>query len=327
MPVPANTNDVVQAIIEGLMLRGERWSEGGQLSFADFSADFGRQVQQLNTQWDNVTDKEKRSRTIFAQHTLDPAEVAAEWQAVRAAIGAGVDVARFIRDTVVSHGGFVAQRGQTLGGEVIEVRLPNHAALRAAAGDQAEFMAGFALPVPSGALYLTRTHPIVTGLAAYVLDTALDPSADGVARRCGAIRTRAVTQTTTLLLLRYRFHIITHKGDREFSLLAEESELAGFRGAPHTPQWLAPDEAEALLQAEPDQNIAPGQATQFLQRIIAALPDLGRDLDQRVLARGEELLAAHQGVRAAARLTGVRHRVEPQLPPDVLGVYVLLPVI
>lgn len=80
--------------------------------------------------------------------------------------------------------------------------------------------------------YLTRTHPIVSGLATYVLDTALDPLGDGVARRCGAIRSRAVSQTTTLLLLRYRFHIITHKGGDEIPLLAEECDLTGFRGSP-----------------------------------------------------------------------------------------------
>ena len=31
-------------------------------------------------------------------------------------------------------------------------------------------------------------------------------------------------------------------------------------------------------------------------------------------------------VRPAARLKGVRYRVEPQRPPDVLGLYVYLPV-
>jgi hypothetical protein len=149
---------------------------------------------------------------------------------------------------------------------------------------------------------------------------------EGVARRSGAIRTRAVSQTTTLLLLRYRFHIITHKGGDEIPLLAEECDLTGFRGSPANPQWLTPDEAEALLQAQPDQNIAPASAAQFVRRIVDAMPALQTSLDQRVVQRAEELLAAHQGVRAAARLTGVRHHVEPQYPPDVLGIFLLLPV-
>jgi hypothetical protein len=46
-----------------------------------------------------------------------------------------------------------------------------------------------------------------------------------------------------------------------------------------------------------------------------------------VRLRGDELLAAHTRVRIAARMQGVRHSVEAQLPPDVLGVYVYLPVL
>jgi hypothetical protein len=42
-------------------------------------------------------------------------------------------------------------------------------------------------------------------------------------------------------------------------------------------------------------------------------------------ARGEELLEAHRRVRQAAKMKDVSYRVEPQLPPDVLGIYVYLP--
>ncbi len=322
VPVPGSTSEVVQALYEGLLLRGARAQSRGQLSFAELESGFTASAfEDLNTHWDNVTERERRSRTIFAQRTLDVQEVAAEWQAVRDAIGSGVDVKRFVRDTVLAHGGSVGEKNG-----VLEVRLPNHAALRASVGDADHFRAVFELPVRDGARYLTRTHPIVTGLATYVLDTALDPLNEGVARRSGAIRTRAVSQTTTLLLLRYRFHIITHKGGDEIPLLAEECDLTGFRGGPANPQWLTPDEAETLLQARPDQNIAPASAAQFVRRIVDAMPALQTSLDQRVEQRAQELLAAHQGVRAAARLTGVRHRVDPQYPPDVLGIFLLIPI-
>ena len=61
----------------------------------------------------------------------------------------------------------------------------------------------FELPVSDDVIYLNRTHPIVEGLASYVMDAALDPLLAGVARRCGATRTRAVTVRTTLLLARF----------------------------------------------------------------------------------------------------------------------------
>ncbi|HQD81256.1 MAG TPA: hypothetical protein PK003_10525, partial [Bacillota bacterium] len=41
--------------------------------------------------------------------------------------------------------------------------------------------------------------------------------------------------------------------------------------------------------------------------------------------RAEGLLAAHRRVRSAARMKGVRYRVQPRLPADILGIYVYLP--
>jgi hypothetical protein len=41
--------------------------------------------------------------------------------------------------------------------------------------------------------------------------------------------------------------------------------------------------------------------------------------------RADELLAAHERVRDAARQKGVRYKVAPQQPVDVLGIYIYLP--
>jgi hypothetical protein len=47
-------------------------------------------------------------------------------------------------------------------------------------------------------------------------------------------------------------------------------------------------------------------------------------LEELVWERAEELREAHRRVRKAASLSLMRLRVEPQLPPDVLGIYVYL---
>jgi hypothetical protein len=44
-------------------------------------------------------------------------------------------------------------------------------------------------------------------------------------------------------------------------------------------------------------------------------------------ARSQALLEAHRRVRLASGQKGVRHTVRPQLPADILGVYILLPVV
>jgi hypothetical protein len=323
VPVPGNTGELVQALMQGLLLRGVS-AEGSQLSLFDASDDFGREIYaSLHTEWDNVTEREKQSRTVFAQRTLDVSEVAQEWQAMRAAIGTGVDVERFVTEAVKIHGGFVSRKQA-----ITEIHLPNEAAIREAVGGRDALRARFELPVAGDLLYLGRTHPVVEGLASYVMDTALDPLLKGEARRCGAIRTRSVSTRTTLLLVRFRYHIVArgNAGD-DTPLLAEECSVFGFTGAPSAAEWLTPEQAGPLLQAEPDANIAPQQATTFVRRVVEEYAHLQEPLNRLAEQRAALLLEAHQRVRTANRQRGVRYEVRPQLPPDLLGIYVLLPVI
>ena len=67
----------------------------------------------------------------------------------------------------------------------------------------------FLPPATAGELLPYPHSPRGGGTGRYLLDTALDPKLDGVARRCGAIRTRRSRRRTTVLLLRLRYHIIT----------------------------------------------------------------------------------------------------------------------
>ena len=109
-------------------------------------------------------------------------------------------------------------------------------------------------------------------------------------------------------------------------MLAEECRLVAFAGAPEAAEWLDDDAAEALLAAEPDDNVPPEQARGFVRRVIDGYPLLAPQLAEFAAARAEQLRDSHLRVREGARLTGVQYAVEPQLPPDVLGVYVFLPV-
>ncbi|MER3410724.1 MAG: ATP-dependent helicase, partial [Thermoleophilia bacterium] len=184
----------------------------------------------------------------------------------------------------------------------------------------------FELPAREGEVYLARTHPIVEGLASYVLDTALDPLQDGAARRAGAIRTGRVERRTTLVLVRFRHEVTSEAKDAERRRLAEEARLLAFAGPPEQAQWLSQEEAEALLDASPDANIAPDQARDFVRRVVEGYEHLRPALEEEARRRAQALLDSHLRVRDAARLRGLRYRVEPKLPPDLLGVYVLLPV-
>jgi Helicase conserved C-terminal domain/SNF2-related domain len=318
VPTPQDADSVMQAIAEGLLLH-EDAAVGDQLAL--FEGYFRPKEARLHEEWDRAAEREQRSRTLFAQHTLDPTEVANELGAVREAIGSSADVERFVRQVL-------AASGATLQGTTplsIDLRGTPRALRDAvgALGDGSVFSARFELPVGEDEIHLTRTSRFVEGLATHVLDTSLDNLQQGVATRCGAIRTDAVDRRTTLLLLRMRFDIVTKRASKTHTQLAEDALLLAFEGTPDDARWLAPEAAEALLAAEPvgsvpDPSGAVASVLEGFEGLSPALEDFAR-------GRGDELLGAHERVREAARAAGVTYSIDPKLPVEVLGAYVFLP--
>ena len=338
VPIPGNTEQVIEAIFEGLLLKGKTpGASSGMAVLPGMEDYFTPQIQELYGQWEATSEKEKRSRTLFAQETIKVEEVAAELRAQQEAVGLGVDTSAFTRQALVAFGAVISSSKMS---EVksIEVDLSSASTALvdglAASGclvpAKKAFRACFDLPIPDGALYLTRTHPFIETLANHALEAALDPlSGDAVrypaARRCGAIRTKSVTTRHTVLVVRLRYHIITTRGDSETALLAEDCRVLAFAGSPQKAQWLDAEAAERLLSAQPDGNVSPELAADFAGKVLNGFDDLRPHLDEAARRRGEDLLEAHQRVRRASKTRNVRYRVEPQLPADVLGVFVYLP--
>ncbi|QDU96255.1 helicase-related protein [Lignipirellula cremea] len=323
IPVPTTSNAVLEALYEGLLLR-RKDSQQQLLPFSD-DDEFQPMTTEFNNEWQNAADREKKSRSLFAQHTIKPDEVAQEVAQIQAAIGGATDVESFVTSSVKAYRGVVSQKQGRSAFDLTE----SPRSVRESLGNNLKFEARFELPVSDHELYLSRTHPITEGLAAYVMDSALDASTAGdgpvPAARCGVIRTKAVSTRTTLLLIRLRYHIITTHGDEVSPLLAEDTQLVGFRSAPASAQWLTREEAESLLLAQPDDNVTDDVARNFIQKVIDDFDHLKSHLNATAEAHGKELLAAHQRVRTAANRRGIKYSIEPQLPPDVLGLYVYLP--
>jgi hypothetical protein len=99
------------------------------------------------------------------------------------------------------------------------------------------------------------------------MEQALSGDPESAARRCGAIRTTAVSVRTFLLLCRLRYTIVTPGAP---DLLAEEVQCFGFAGSPGpAPEWLQPTDALALLRtARPDANVSPGERRDAVQELL-----------------------------------------------------------
>ena len=323
VPVPVDTNQVVEAIFEGLLLREK--SGSAEQYLPGFEEYFRPHKEDLYAQWDNVTEKEKRSRTLFA-HEAGKAyvdEVSRELNAAQEAVGSNTDVQSFVEQALTRHGASINKTAK----EILKIDLSEAPrSLRDQIGIAGVLKARFEMPVPDDVVYLSRTHPIVESLANHVLNTALDPISDSIAKRSGTIRSNNVTTRTTLLLVRYRYHIITKIANTEKPLLAEDCQLLAFKGSPKDPTWLENAQAESLLGTMPDANVETGMASAAVQRILDDLDSLLPHIEQVAVDTGQKLVEAHRRVRAAAQIRGITYRVEPKLPADIVGIYVYLPV-
>ena len=321
VPVPATSDEVLEAVFEGLVLRGLDAPPSQEQLLPGFEEYFKPQTQDLYAQWDAAGEREKKSRTVFAQHGLKTEEVYKELEAARQAIGMGVDVETFVHDALEGLGA-----GWTRERKGIRINLTECArGLKDALPvDDEHLLVRFQTPAPEKGMLLSRIHPFVESLAGYVLDTALDPLSKSVASRCGVIRTEAVATRTTLFLLRHRMHLISNRSGKDYPLLAEDADILAFEGAPDMARWLERNQAERLLQAAPTGNVLPEQVRMFLRGVLDGMPHLTSRLDRACDERAEALLTAHCRVRQAARAKGTI-QVEAQHPLDILGIYVLLP--
>lgn len=324
--LPVESANVMVSVWEAI------FDEPRQLEL-DFDANpaVQRTIDALHADWEAVARREQRSRTRYAQHAISTDEVAAELTAVRAAVGSSTDVARFVRDAISAAGGHTSGDGSEPEGPPAVLSLADTTpALRDALGGDTSLgrdltvTARFTLPVGDNETYLTRTHPIVEGLAAHVLDTALDQEAEPLAARAGGIRTSGVTTLTTLLVVRYRFDVSirTRRGVR--STLAEDTAVLAFTGPPNDATWHDPSAVSALLEAEPTGNLPAEQRERFLDAVLSRRGAIEAALTAAADTRAGELENTHNRVRQEAGATG-RATVTPHTPVDVLGVYVLVP--
>ncbi len=327
VPLPVDSASVVETVVRSLFQeRVEQQTFLEDVPVIDVAG--------MHRDWDRAAEREKISRSRFAQHAIKPEEVAQELYASDAILGNPATVAAFVRAACERLGAaLVKDEGGRMKDEDHIIRialgdLPQSVRARLSKDEGRRMDEDRTGPDlhPSFSLHpssLSRTHPLTEALAEYILDLGLEGSAPLVVSRCGALRTAQVERRTTLLLLRLR--LLIEVAGQSMPTLAEELIVAGFAGRPGNLTWLDEAAARALLDsAEPAGNLAAAQRDEALRQSLDWMPELEADLNAIAQARSVALLDAHRRVRQVTR-TG-RVSVRPHLPLDLLGLYVLLPV-
>lgn len=318
VPVPNSNQEVVEALLEGLLVGGDRQ--------AALDIDVQTQVAALDRAWRSAAEEERRSRTKYAQDAIHPETVADEVAEIRSSIGSHADVRDFVESALRALGSTVVIGDDVLTATTGALPAGLRDALPASLGDPMTLRHDF--PVGRGEAVLHRTDPAVAALASYVLEAALDPGLPAQyrpARRCAVVRTRGVTSRTTLLLLRYRFHLTLPGRTGERRAVAEEAKVLAFEGSPQSARWLDATATEALLDVRATANIAQQQAEDFVVRVLDGLDHLTPHLDEVGDELAERVVASQRRVREAAGGARRGLTATAERPVDVLGVYVFVP--
>jgi hypothetical protein len=196
----------------------------------------------------------------------------------------------------------------------------------AARGLEGSLRIAFTEPAPAGAEAVTRSQPLPATLAEALLEGSLDPQSAPIPPlgRTGAWPTAAVKAMTTVAILRLRYKLTVRSGRGERLLLAEEAGALAWEGTSPDIRFTA-EAARALLEHPASGDLASvarnRQVEQALKRVTSALDTSIADYAR---GRAASLADDHARVRAAA-LRSARVSIEAVLPPDVMGVYVLVP--
>lgn len=324
VPLPEDNHKLTQALLKTVILR--RPQSSNQLAF-DFSS--YDESNNIETIWSNAAEKAKGNRSIFAQRKLKPEDVIPEWKRTLSTIGGSDDVKRFTVRALSRLG--AAPEPLRFGFKAPLSSLPDYLMERL----EQEGIVGspfidFAYPPRGRCKAITRSHPLVHILADSLLEQTLDQfdennpmEGPAVLGRLGCWISKNVKSKTTVVLLRLRHQLVSQMQNRTSTLLVEEASSIAWEGK-STSILKEGSDVLKILSHVSDKTPPKALIDRSLREALDSLQGLGDTLNRHAESRAQELLLDHRRVREASDARG-RYSVTSLLPPDVIGVYVILP--
>lgn len=326
VPLPDDNHKLTQALMKAVLLRTR--GPHAQMEF-DFSST--TEAKAIETVWKDVAESAKKSRTVFAQKRLKPEDVLPEWKRTLSAIGGTEDVKRFTIRSLARLG--AAPEHLKFGFRTPLTSLPIHVRERL----EQEGMAGvtnidFTYPARGRCKSITRSHPLVHILADSLLEQTLrpfdeknKPNDPSILGRTSCWISKNVQSKTTVLILRLRHQLISQVQNRTSTLLVEEASSISWEGT-NTNNLSEGSQVLEILNHPPDRDPPKALLDRAVSEAVATLSEIGDSLNKHAEKRAQELLTDHRRVREAADARG-RYSVTTLLPPDIIGVYIILPAV
>ena len=325
VPFPEDSQSIIDTITQSLLLNPERRIQTRQSplqgTLFDFS-DFGEAIaakENVSRRIDEAAEREKVSRSIFAQNAIKAQEIEEDLRIVDEAIGDPTTVKDFVVGALKNLFGVQIIFEQN-GFGIVTNNLPHQ--LSGLLPDGQIVNVSFESPTPCGYHYLGRNHSFVEQLCQCVMSNTVTREGKRAAR-AAVIRSHQVDIKTTLFLFRCRNVIEQDYGYHQ--IVAEEMLLGGWRGTPIDREYLDHVQAHHLLRAiTASSNISLEARSGFLENELGLLEHLDEAFYSLAEERSMRLVASHE--RFSALMDNQRyHVVYPILPMDLMGIYIILP--
>ena len=325
VPFPEDSQSIIDTITQSLLLNPDRPIQTRktpqQRTLFEFS-DFDEVIEakeNITRKIDEAAEREKASRSIFAQNAIKAHEIEEDLLAVDEAIGDPGAVKDFVTGALGALFG-VQVTTETEGFGLVTGNLPPQ--IGGLLPEGRLIKVSFESPTPEGYHYLGRNHPFVEQLCQIVMANTVAREGRRAAR-AAVIRTTQVTTKNTLLLFRCRNVIEQNEGGHQ--IVAEEMLLWGWRGTPDDRDYLDHEQARTLLgEVRASSNLSPQARAGFLENDLGLLGRLDGAFNDLAEEQSERLVAAHE--RFSALMDKQRYQVVyPVLPMDLMGMYILLP--
>lgn len=265
-------------------------------------------------------EKAIQLKNIFAHSSIDEKEIKKQLEEVDEVIGNMETVENFIKSSIIHLGGKIDRDGT--GYLLNAFNLPDH--MKAAIGVKDKMRISFESPTPEGYRYIGRNHRFVELLCQFMVALAFEKR-DHFKKvaRASVMQTEAVKTKTTIIQFRVR-NLIRESGTGN-NFVAEEMYLWGYEGSGNNVRSLPYVEAKKLLlNSVASGNMSTERQGNELINELGIFKELEKEFDKLAEARAENLVKAHSHFK---KLIGGKkfEKVMPVLPPDIMGVYILIP--
>ncbi|SEQ03150.1 SNF2 family N-terminal domain-containing protein [Hyunsoonleella jejuensis] len=275
----------------------------------------------VTNELDLARKKGENLRSIFAHESIDPETIKKDLDEVDEAIGDDKTVAQFVRSAVQQLGGNCEWDGKS-GYNLQAQNLPPH--IRRFFNTEKLTKISFVSPTPKGYIYVGRNHQFVEQLCQFLLAIAFEPHPEyGRLARVSEIQTDVVNTKTTLVMFRVR-NVIKEVASKK-EAIAEEMYLWGYQSVNGNMEVLDYTTAKNLMTtAKSLTNLSKERQQEDLEAELKNFETMKSQFIDLANERAEKLVEAHGRFK---ELVGGRRyeKATPVLPPDVMGVYILMP--